>query len=492
MRYTIRRPVGDLVADAAATGMRRSLGAGQLAALGVGAIVGAGVFSTIGIIAAEHAGPGAALAFVLAAAVAGLAGLAYAELASMIPLGGSGYTYVSAGMGELAGWLACWAIILSYGIGNSAVASSFSDNLTGLAGAAGWSIPAAWTTATGVTDSATGVVGLIDLPAFLVIALITIVLLRPVRESATANLVLVVVKVGILLLFVAAGATRVAPTNWSPFLPLGAAGIASGAAIAFFSFLGFDAVSTAAEETRDPQRDLPRGILGSLVAVTVLFVAVSLVLTGLVPSGTLNTGEPLAFALREVGLGPLAAAMNVAGILATLSVLLVFQLATTRVFMAASRDGLFPRWISALSRHQTPNRSTLVLGVVVGLGAAVFPLGILVEVSTAASLFLFAGVLLAVPLLRRSAPNASRPFRMPWSPVLPIAGAAACAWFILELTWAAQLGFVGWTGLGLMIYAAYGVRKSVLRRKLDAATALGEAARAGRARAVLDSEAPRP
>jgi APA family basic amino acid/polyamine antiporter len=384
----------------------------------------------------------------------------------MIPLGGSAYTYSFAAGGELFAWLVGWALILSYGIGNAALASSFSDNLTGLVGTlSGYQMPAEW-------SATPGGGGVFDVPAFVVVMLITLLLLRPTRESATANAALVAVKVGVLLLFLAVAIPRGDAANLTPFAPFGATGVFAGAALIFFAFLGFDAISTAAEETRDPQKDLPRGIIGSLVVVTVLFVAIGLALTALTPYGTLNNGEPLAVALRAAGLPGLSAVMNVGGLLAALSVLLVFQLATVRVFLALSRDGLVPRRLAALHpRHQTPNRLTLLLGFFVALFAAFVPLGILVAVTNLATLFIFGAAMLALLLLRRAAPDVPRPFRCPWVPAVPALGILACAALSVFTVLAEPitgLGFLAWMGFGLMVYAAYGARHSVLR-KADAA-----------------------
>ena len=465
-RYGVRRPVETMQAEASASSMRRTLGARQLTLLGVGAIVGAGVFSVTGVVAATYSGPAVAVSFVIAALVALLAALAYAELAAMIPLGGSAYTYGFAAGGELFAWLVGWSLILSYGIGNAALASSFSDNLTGLFGTiTGVQVPEAWTATPGAG-------GAFDVPAFVVVMLITVLLLRPTKESATANAILVAVKVGVLLLFLAVAIPRGDPANLTPFAPFGAQKVLAGAALIFFAFLGFDAISTAAEETRDPQRDLPRGIIGSLVVVTLLFVAIGLSLTALTPYSTLENGEPLAVAMRAAGLPWLSAIMNAGGLLAALSVLLVFQLATVRVFLALSRDGLVPRGLAVLHpRHQTPNRLTLLLGLGVAVFAAFLPLGILVAITNIATLFIFAAAMAALLLLRRIARDVPRPFRCPWVPLVPLAGIAACVvltGFTIVEEPVTGLGFVAWMALGLMIYAAYGARHSVMRRTPDA------------------------
>lgn len=459
-RYGLRPRVADLKAEASETNMKRTLGWKQLAALGVGAIVGAGVFSVIGVVAATQAGPAVSVSFVVAALVALLAALAYSELAAMIPLGGSAYTYTYAAGGELFAWLVGWALILSYGIGNAAVASSFSDNLTGLFGSVGLIVPDAW-------SATPGAGGIFDVPAFLVIMLITLILLRPIKESAAANAILVAVKVGVLLLFLAVALPRVEASNLTPFAPFGTGGIFAGAALIFFAFLGFDAISTAAEEVKDPQRDLPKGIIGSLVIVTGLFIFIALAVTGVTSYLELNNGEPLAVALRAAGMPGLGAVMNLGGLVATVSVLLVFQLGTTRVILALARDGLIPKGLATLSaKHGTPNRLTLISGVIVGVFAAFVPLGMLVSLTNIATFFIFGGAIYALLALRRIAPDAHRPFRCPASPWLPLAGLAALlAMTILAIIEAPEtgFGFLGWMGAGTMLYAWYGARHSRLR-----------------------------
>lgn len=462
-RYGLRASVAELRARAETTELKRTLGAFDLTALGIGAIVGAGVFTVTGLVAANHTGPAVVFSFFIVAVVSALVALSYAELATLIPLGGSAYTYASAGLGELVGWLVAWALVLSYAIGNGAIASSFSDNLSGLLGTFDMDLPATLT-----ATPSNG--GLFDLPALLVVLLVTVLLLRPVKESARANVVLVVLKVGVLVLFVAVGLTATDTENLTPFATNGVAGVLAGAGLIFFAFLGFDAISTAAEETRDPQRNLPLGILGSLVVVTGLFVAVALVLTALVPSAMLDNGEPLAYAMREAGFGWAAVVLNLGGLVATLSVLLVYQLATTRIFLAVSRDGLIPRWFAKVSaRHGTPNRTTLGLGVLVGISAALLPLDFLVSLTNEATLFFFAIVCIAVLALRRLAPHEPRSFRTPGVPWIPLAGAVACFALMATFEPLIHLGFAAWMGIGIMVYAGYGVRHSVLRKRREGA-----------------------
>lgn len=462
-RYGLRPDLDEMRQAAATTSLRRTLTWRQLTGLGVGAIVGAGVFSVIGS-AASLSGPAIVLSFLIAAFVALLAALCYAELASMLPLGGSAYTYAYVAGGELFGWLVGVALMLSYGIGNAAIASTFSDNFSAFYNgfvAEGWRIPDAWT----ATPSAGGIA---DLPAVVLVVLATLVLLRPVRESATVNAVLVAVKLGVLALFLVFALPAADRSNLVPFAPGGTSGIITGSALIFFSFLGFDAVSTAAEETRDPKRDIPLGILGSLAVVTLLFVLIGFALTAVVPVSELDTGEPLAVALRALGLTELAAVMNFGAVVATATVFVVFQLATARVVLALARDGLVPKRFAKVSaRHGTPNRVTLALGAVVAVTAALVPLRVLVILTNLTALFIFAAAMLALIVLRKTAPDAPRPFRTPWVPLVPIVGILSCAtltvYTVVEDP-ASGWGYVAWIGAALMVYAVYGARRSALRQ----------------------------
>jgi APA family basic amino acid/polyamine antiporter len=450
--------------DAQATGLAKTLGWGHLVALGVGAVIGAGIFTVTGVVTANNAGPAVAVSFIVAAIVCGIAGLAYAEMASMLPMGGSAYTYAYASFGELVAWVLGWALVLEYAIGNMAVASGFSGNLTSLLDGLGMHVPDALRAAPCVVPPC-GVAGLFDLPAFLVVLAVTVLLLRPVHENARVNVILVLTKVAILCVFLAVALPNVKATNLSPFAPFGVSGILTGAALIFFSFIGFDAVSTAAEETKDPQRDMPRGILGSLAVCTVLYLAVGLALTGVVKYTQLGTRDPLAVALEAIGKPGLGLLMNVGGLVATLSVLLAFQLGTSRIFLNFARDGMISRSLVKIHpRFRTPTRVTILIGVCVALGAALMPLNFLVQLTNIGTLFAFAVVLGAVVVLRKHEPTLPRPFRMPGAPWLPFLGIALCVgliYFLGKLTW---IGFVGWLGLGLMVYALYGASHSRLRQ----------------------------
>lgn len=456
-RYGVRPPLAELQARAARTPLARSLGPVELTALGIGASVGAGIFTVSGLVAASYTGPSLALSFVLVGALMALVALAYAELATLIPLAGASYNYATAAFGELVGWLTAWGLLLGYVVGNGAVAGSFSANLAGLLAASGFPLPAAL--AAGPSRG-----GLLDLPAVLLALGVTALLLRPVRQSARTNLALTLVKVGVLVLFVAAGLGAWDGRNLAPLLPQGLGGFLAGSAIILFAAPGFETISTAAEEARRPQRDLTLAILGSLGAVLALYVAVSLVLTAMAPSASLGVGDPLAFALRGAAQPELAAVVGVGAVVATLSVFLVYQLATTRIALAIARDGLLPRWLDHVHpRLHTPDRATLVVGAVVALSAGLLPLQFLVEATNMSFLWFFAVCCAAVLALRKAAPAAERRFRCPAVPWVPLAGIGGCVVLAASLGAVVQLTFLGWMGAGLVLYAAYGVRHSRLR-----------------------------
>ncbi|MHB8586934.1 MAG: amino acid permease [Thermoplasmatota archaeon] len=460
-RYFRTKTVAELQIDAEGTALKKSLGAVDLTALGVGALIGAGIFVFTGE-AMQHAGPSVAVSLLIAAGASALAALAYAELAAMIPLGGSAYTYAYASMGELVAWIIAWNLVLEYAVGNMAVASGFSGNFQDIMTSVGITLPPAL--------SNPPPVGLFDVPAFAASVLITILLLVGVKESARANLYFVIFKSAALALFIVVMVPHFSTTNLSPFAPNGTVGIMAGAAIIFFAFIGFDAVSTAAEETRNPQRDLPIGILASLAITTVAYVLVALALAGAVPYAQLNVADPLPRALQLVGESRMAIIMSIAGIVATTSVLLVFQLGATRIAYTLSRDGLIPAWFSRVHpKWRTPHISTIALGLFVGLFAALLPVQILVDLTNIGTLAAFIIVCLGVIVLRRTQPNARRAFRCPGVPWVPLAGALACFALVVSLPMLTIFRFVAWTGLGLIIYGAYGARRSKLGERIAAA-----------------------
>ncbi len=476
-RYFIKKSLEGMKREAASSGLKRTLTARDLTALGVGAIIGAGIFAVVGE-GAARAGPAVAVSFLIAALASGLAALAYAELAAMIPLGGSAYTYAYTSMGEMVAWLIAWNLVLEYAIGNMAVAASFSDYLENLMQAVGIHLPQWLTTAphaaTALEASTLGVaqgttVGGFDLPAFLVVIGITMLLVRGTREAAESNFAMVVFKLGILVAFIVVAVWYVEPENLNPFAPFGSAGILQGAALMFFAFIGFDAISTVAEDAKNPQRDLPIGILASLAICTVIYLAVALVLTGVVPFGNLaGAADPMAVALSYIGMDQFALVISAGAVVATLSVLLVFQLGTTRIFFSLARDGLFPKRFAKVHRkYRTPHMITWGTGLFVAFFAAVVPIGVLVELTNIGTFAAFIIVMLGVIILRRTQPDAPRPFRCPAVPWVPMAGIAVCLLLVANLPPLTWLRFAAWMGIGLMVYGFYGARRSTLRQQMS-------------------------
>ena len=411
--------------------------------LGVGAIIGTGIFVLTGQAAAANAGPAIVISMVLAGLTSVLAALCYSEFAATVPVAGSAYTYAYATLGEFVAWIIGWDLILEYALGAATVAVGWSGNLVTLLNQLGWSFPAAISAAPGtIVQLANGgtATAVFNLPAVLITVAVTALLIVGVSESATVNAVIVVIKVGIVLVVIGAGALFIEPANWHPFIPentgtfgeYGWSGILRGAGVIFFAYIGFDAVSTSAQEARDPQRDMPRGILGSLAICTVLFVLVSAVMVGVVPyKQMLNQPAPLVIAIeaaagRAAGT-PWAPLMNALTILLTLgavaalsSVMVVMMLAQPRIFLAMSKDGLMPKWAGVIHpRFKTPHISTIVTGVVVAIAAGLTPIATLGTLVSIGTLMAFVIVSIGVIVLRRTRPDLPRPFRMPWVPVLP-------------------------------------------------------------------------
>jgi APA family basic amino acid/polyamine antiporter len=466
-------------------GLRRSLGALDLTLMGVGAIVGAGIFSSVGDMAAGSAthpgaGPALVMSYLLTAFVCGLCALCYAEIASMVPVAGSAYTYAYVALGEIFAWIIGWDLIIEYAVGNIYCAQSWADYLRSfLRGAFGVDFPAWMATdlQTVARDPAlravapvlhapwgTFVVGF-NLPAALVVAGLTALLVRGVRASARANAAMVIFKLVLVVAFVGVGAAYVEPARWHPFAPHGFRGVWAGASLAFFSYIGFDAVSTLGEETRDPQRNLPRGMLWSLAICTVLYVAVSLVMTGLVPWAQLATGDPLAQALRVAGLDRAATAMSFGAVVAVTAVLLVFQLGQPRILYAMSRDGLLgPAFGRVHVRFGTPVFGTVLTGVFVGTAPTFLTQEQALELTNIGTLFAFLLVALAVIVLRVREPHRPRPFRCPGYPVTPALAAVACLVLIAGLPSTNWWRFGVWLAVGLVVYFSYGRKRSLLAR----------------------------
>ncbi len=485
------KPFGSLLSEnePGKEGLRRVLGPVHLVALGIGATVGAGIFATIGTAAAGDAqrpgaGPALVLSFVLTAVVCTFTALCYAELASLVPTAGSAYTYAYATLGELVAWVIGWDLILEYAIGNVAVAISWANYCNTLLSGLGLDLPR-WlaidyrTAAQKMPEVIAAAPRLLGVPivfnllAFVIVAALTGLLVWGVRESARANAAMVAVKLAVLGLFVLVGARFVRPEHWHPFAPNGFAGIAAGAAIVFFAYIGFDAVSTCAEETRNPGRDLPIGILGSLAACTLVYVVVAAVFTGMVPFSALRAqnvaeqAEPLTAALRYTGRSDAVVGLVAFGsVIAHTAVLLVFQLGQARIFLAMSRDGLFPPLLARVHpRFHTPHVATILTGLFVGSAAAVANIDEMVDLTNIGTLFAFLLVCIGVTVLRFKEPGRARPFRVPLGPfAVPAIGGASCIGLIAYLPPTSWWRFIAWLAVGVLLYAVYGYRHSRLRR----------------------------
>ena len=485
-----RKPISELLAEGTHT-LKRVLGAGDLIMLAIGAVIGAGIFSSIGTAAAGEvlpdgtvvrlgAGPALVLSFVLLGIVCALAGLCYAELASMIPQAGSAYAYSYATLGELIAWIIGWDLILEYAVGNIAVAIAWSGYFTSLLTAFDIHLPG-WLThgyrtallssnpdVHGLLQTAPHIAGipiLVNVPAALIVLAVTWLLYIGVRESARANNIMVVVKLLVLAVFVGLGAMHIDTANYTPFAPNGWAGIHQGAAIVFFAYIGFDAISTAAEETKNPQRNMPIGILAGLAICTVIYVIVGLVATGIVPYTQLKAADPLARALELAGL-PIASWFVAFGAVVSLTaVLLVFQYGQPRIFLAMARDGLLPGWAAKIHpKYRTPHVTTVLTGLVVAAGALVADENEIYDLTNIGTLFAFAIVCIGVLVLRLKEPERPRPFRVPFVWGVALAGAAACVFTMKGLPTHAWERFGLWLLAGLVLYFVYGYRNSNLRK----------------------------
>ena len=499
---TTTKSIEQLHAESAATGrhaLRRVLGPLQLVMLGVGDIIGAGIFVLAGLAAAQYGGPAILLSFVLAAIACSFAALCYAEFAAMLPVSGSAYTYAYATLGELAAWIIGCALTLEYAVGPSAVAVGWSGYVTSLLRDFGVTVPPAFTAPPGavlvetaprhweilsnVADrlAAQGIdpmtlthqTAVFNLLAAFIVLVMTAVLVVGIQESARVNAAIVVIKVSVLVVFIAAGAAYVRPENWTPFVPrntgefghFGYSGIVRGAAVVFFAFMGFDSVTTAAQETKHPQRDLPIGIFGSLAGCAVLYILLAAVLTGVVHYPELNVPDPIAVGVDATGLTWLSPLIKLGAICGLSSVVLVGMLAQSRIFYTMANDGLLPPWVARIHpRFRTPHLTTIVTGLVMAVVAGTTSIAALGELVSMGTLFTFVIVCAGVLVLRRTRPDLVRPFRTPWSPVVPLLGVATCAYLMSGLPGETWLRLLLWMGAGLVVYAAYGRRHSKVQR----------------------------
>jgi APA family basic amino acid/polyamine antiporter len=475
-RLFIKKPLAELTTEAfdeERHGLKRSLGPVNLVLLGVGVIIGAGIFVLTGHAAAQIAGPAITLSFVLAAAACCFAGLCYAEFASMIPVAGSAYTYAYATLGQFVAWIIGWDLILEYTVGATTVAIGWSGYLVSFLKDLGIVLPPALTqppiTYNVETMAWTLTGSMFNLPAVVVVLVISAILMVGIRESAALNAFIVFLKVAIILAFVLVGAFFIDPHLWHPFVPenkgvfgvFGWSGVLRGAGIIFFAYIGFDAVSTLAQETKNPKRNMPIGILGSLVICTILYVAVSLVLTGVVPYAELNTPAPLAVALDVMKLQVFSPLLKIGAIAGLTSVILVLLLGQTRIFFTMGRDRLLPPFASKIhAKYRTPWLNTLITGTVTAVAAALLPIGIVGELVSIGTLLAFVIVCAGVLVLRYTHPSAHRAFRAPGGAATPILGILTCLYLMSGLPRDTWVRLFVWLVLGLVIYFNYGIKKA--------------------------------
>jgi basic amino acid/polyamine antiporter, APA family len=477
MSLFARKPIAALLKDSGGEELKRTLGPTQLVALGIGAIIGAGLFSLTGIAASTYSGPAVVLSFIVAAIGCAFAGLCYSEFATMIPIAGSAYTYAYATMGEIVAWIIGWDLVLEYAVGAATVGVSWSRYVMSFFADFGIRFPAqlAASPFEPVTLPETGQVieGIINLPAFFIVCMISLLLIVGIQESARVNAMIVALKVVVVLVFIALGWAYIDPNNFTPFIPantgefgsFGWSGILRGAGLVFFAFIGFDAVSTAAQEAKNPQKDMPMGIIGSLAVCTILYVLFAHVLTGIVNYTELNSAAPVAVAIDRTDYRWLRPAIKLAIIAGYTSVILVMLLGQSRVFFSMSRDGLLPKLFSEVHpKFRTPWRSNLLFMVVTGLMAAIAPIQALGEATSIGTLFAFVLVCGGILIMRKTHPEMPRPFRTPLVPFVPVMGIVFNLALMAGLGWTNWARLFGWMALGLVIYFGYSRHHSITHK----------------------------
>jgi len=474
----MKKSIASIVAEANQSGegtLKRTLGPVNLILIGVGLTLGAGLFSITGLAAANHSGPAVTLSFVIAALGCGFAALCYAEFASMIPVAGSAYTYSYATMGELFAWIIGWDLVLEYSVGCATVAISWSQYLTRFLSSLGIYLPPQLTLSpfeTAKLADGSTVNGIVNIPAALVVVLMTAILIRGTKGSAIVNGIIVFLKVGVVLVFIALGWQYIDPANYHPYIPentgtfghFGWSGVLRGAGLVFFVFIGFDAVAATAQETKNPTRDLPIGIIGSLLVCTVLFGLFGHVMTGLANYKEFaNSGAPVAIAIEKTPYGWLSQAIILAILIGYTSVILIDLMAQSRMFYSISKDGLLPKIFSDVHpKFKTPWKSNIMLCVFIGLFAAFVPMNVVGEMTSIGTLLAFLMVCVGILILRKTDPDAKRPFRVPFVPLIPILGLLVCLVMMAFLPWETWLRLGVWLVIGLAIYFWYGKKHSKL------------------------------
>ena len=436
--------------------LQRVLRPYELMLLGIGAVVGTGIFVITGVAAASYAGPAIILSFVISGIICILAALCYAEFSAMVPVAGSAYTYCYASLGEIWAWIIGWDLILEYAVSISAVAIGWSAYVVNLLADIGVTLPPYLVNPPGVSG------GMVNLPAAMIILVITAMLVIGMRESATLNSIIVMINISVILIFLVLTHDHINPANWHPFMPFGITGVLAGAAIVFFAYIGFDAVLTAAEEIEDPQTNLPKGIIGSVVIVMILYVCVAAALTGVVPYGDfLQTSAPVAFALDRIDIPWGAALVSVGALCGITSVILVTLYGQTRIFFAMARDGLLPGFFSDIhARFHTPAKVTLLVGVITAVLASVIPLDVIAELVNIGTLAAFIIVAAGILVLRRVQPALERPFKCPLMPLVPLLCIVSCVVLIFMLPLVTQIRFILWMAIGLGVYFLFGMKNS--------------------------------